>query len=285
MKSRKKKVPCRGGFLPVRRRENPCQIPRVVLKIYESTVSTWSVDRLDKPRNGNAFAQGVRDGVPIALGYFAVAFSLGIAARDAGLSPWQGFLASLLCTASAGEYALFTLMGAGAAYWEVALVTLITNARYFLMSCALSQRISPGMKDRHRLLVGTAVTDEIFGISIARPGPLEPKYHYGAMAVAVPAWAVGTALGILMGTVLPARVVSALSVALYGMFLAIIVPPARKEGSVALCVLLGFGLSWAAGVLPALRDLSAGMRTILLTVGISAVIALLFPRKEESDAQ
>ena len=238
---------------------------------------------MDKQIKLNPFAQGVRDGIPIALGYFAVAFSLGIAARDAGLTPWQGFLASLLCTASAGEYALFTLVGAGAAYWEVALVTLITNARYFLMSCALSQRISPTMKDRHRWLVGTAVTDEIFGISIARPGPLEPKYHYGAMAVAVPAWAIGTALGILLGTILPPRVVSALSVALYGMFLAIIVPPARKEVSVALCVVLGFLLSWAAGVLPGVKTLSAGMRTICLTVGISALIALLFPRKEEQD--
>ena len=233
----------------------------------------------------SAFAEGVRDGIPIALGYFAVAFSLGIAARDAGLTPLQGFIASVLCTASAGEHALFTLIGAGAAPWEVALVTLITNARYFLMSCALSQRISPEMKNGHRYLVGAAVTDEIFGISIARPGPLEPKYHYGAMAVAVPAWALGTALGILMGTILPGRLVSALGVALYGMFLAIIVPPARKERSVALCVIFGFLCSWAAGVLPALRSLSAGTRTILLTVGLSALAALLFPRKEDEDAK
>ena len=233
----------------------------------------------------NAFAQGVRDGVPIALGYFAVAFSLGIAARDAGLTPFQGMLASLLCSASAGEHALFTLVGAGATYLEVALVTLVTNARYFLMSCALSQRIDPSMRDIHRWCIGLAVTDEIFGISIARPGALEPCYHYGAMAVAVPAWAAGTALGILMGTVLPLRAVSALGVALYGMFLAIIIPPARKELAAALCVLLGFLCSWLFGVLPLLRDLSSGLRTILLTLGISAVIALLFPRKEEQDAE
>ena len=231
----------------------------------------------------SAFAQGLRDGVPIALGYFAVAFSLGIAARDAGLTPFQGLLASLLCTASAGEHALFTLVGAGATYLEVALVTLVTNARYFLMSCALSQRIAPEMRDIHRWGVGLAVTDEIFGISIARPGHLEPRYHYGAMAVAVPAWAVGTALGILMGNILPLRVVSALGVALYGMFLAIIIPPARKDLAVAVCVIAGFGCSWLLGVLPAVRDLSPGLRTIILTLGISAVIALLFPRKEETE--
>ena len=233
-------------------------------------------------RNRTAFSQGLRDGVPIALGYFAVAFSLGIAARNAGMTPFQGLLASLLCTASAGEHALFTLIGAGATYLEVALVT---NARYFLMSCALSQRIRPDMPDLHRWGVGLAVTDEIFGISIARPGPLEPRYHYGAMAVAVPAWAVGTALGILMGNILPLRVVSALSVALYGMFLAIIIPPARKELSVALCVAAGFLCSWAAGVLPALRDLSPGLRTILLTLGLSTLAALFFPRKEDKDAE
>ena len=117
-----------------------------------------------------AFLNGMQDGIPIALGYFAVSFSLGIAARNVGLSPAQGFLASALCNASAGEYALFTLIGANAAYWEVALVTLITNARYFLMSCALSQRFSPSTPFFHRLLIGNYITDEFFGIAVAREG-------------------------------------------------------------------------------------------------------------------
>ena len=238
---------------------------------------------VDHTENRVLFAQGVRDGIPIALGYFAVAFSLGIAARDAGLSPLEGMLASMLCNASAGEYALFTLIGAGASYWEVALVTLITNARYFLMSCALSQRISPKMPNIHRYLVGNFVTDEFFGITVARPGYLTPAYNYGAIAVASPCWAIGTALGILMGTILPTRVVSALGVALYGMFLAIIIPPAKKDLAVAICVLAGFSCSYAAGVIPAVAALSAGTRTILLTVGISALVALLFPVKEEAD--
>lgn len=231
------------------------------------------------------FAQGVRDGIPIALGYFAVAFSLGIAARDAGLSPLEGMLASIFCNASAGEYALFTLIGAGASLLEVALVTLITNARYFLMSCALSQRISPDMPNIHRYIVGAYVTDEFFGITVARPGPMTPAYNYGAIAVAAPGWAIGTFLGILMGTILPARVVSALGVALYGMFLAIIIPPARKDLAVAICVAAGFVCSYAAGVIPAAAALSAGTRTILLTVGISALVALLFPVKEDDYAQ
>ena len=232
-----------------------------------------------------AFFEGVRDGIPIALGYFAVAFSLGIAARNAGLTPFQGFIASTLCVASAGEYALFTMIGAGATYLETAILTLITNARYFLMSCALSQRIDPRMKDFHRYTVGAVVTDEIFGITIARPGYMEPAYNYGAIAVSVPGWAVGTALGILMGNLLPVRVVSALSVALYGMFLAIIIPPAKKKRAVAMCVVAGFFLSWLFSALPALAAVSPGTRTILLTLTVSGAAALLFPVKEVEDAQ
>ena len=217
--------------------------------------------------HGQALREGVRDGVPIALGYFAVAFTLGIAARSAGFSAFQAAVSSLLNHASAGEYAGFTLIAAGAAYWEVALMTLITNARYLLMSCALSQKFAPDTPLRHRFLVGYDVTDEIFGIAIARPGSLDPYYNYGAMLVAMPGWAVGTALGILAGDVLPLRVVSALSVALYGMFLAVIVPPARKNKVVA-------------GVVAAL---SSGTRTILLTVAIAALAAVLFPVSAEAE--
>ncbi len=238
----------------------------------------------DRASTKKAFLEGVRDGVPIALGYFAVAFSLGIAARSAGLTAFQGFFASTLCVASAGEYALFTLIGAGATYLEVALLTLITNARYFLMSCALSQRIGPGMKSIHRYLIGAVVTDEIFGITIARPGYVEPPYNYGAIAASVPAWAIGTALGILMGNLLPARIVSALSVALYGMFLAIIIPPAKKSIAVALCVILGFACSWAFGAVEFLAAaLSPGTRTILLTVVLSGAMALAFPIREADE--
>ena len=233
----------------------------------------------------SVFLEGIRDGIPIALGYFAVAFSLGIAARNAGLTAFQGFIASTLCVASAGEYALFTMIGAGATYLETAILTLVTNARYFLMSCALSQKIHPQMPNYHRFLFGAAVTDEIFGISIAQPGYLDPRYNYGAMAVAVPGWAIGTALGIVMGNLLPARAVSALSVALYGMFLAIIIPPMKKDRAIALCVVAGFVCSWAAGALPPLSSLSAGTRTILLTIGLSSLAAIIFPIKEdEADA-
>ncbi len=231
----------------------------------------------------SAFFAGVRAGVPIGLGYFAVSFSLGIAARSAGLTAFQALLASALELASAGEYAAFTLIAAGASLWEMALMTLITNARYLLMSCALSQRLSPDTPLSHRLLTGWFITDELFAVSSAQPGRLDPRYLWGAAAVAAPCWSVGTALGVLAGNLLPLRAVSALSVALYGMFLAVIVPAGRKSRVLAALVLVCFAASWAAAVLPLLSALSAGSRTILLTLVIAGGAALLFPVKEEAD--
>ena len=229
--------------------------------------------------------EGIRDGIPIGLGYLAVSFSLGVAARNAGLSAFQGFLVSLLNNASAGEYAGFTVIATNGAYFEIFLMTLIANARYLLMSCALSQKFSPDTPLIHRIIVGYDVTDEIFGITIARPGMLDPFYSYGAILIAAPAWAGGTALGVIAGNLLPARAVSALSVALFGMFLAVIIPPARKNRIIALFVLVSFAASFAATYLPLISQLSGGTRTIILTVLISAIAAILFPVNEEEDTK
>lgn len=229
------------------------------------------------------FREGMRDGIPIGLGYLAVSFSLGVAAKSAGLTAFQGFIASLLNNASAGEYAGFTVIAANASYLEMILMTLVANARYLLMSCALSQKFAPDTPLRHRLLVGYDVTDEIFGITIARPGILEPFYTYGAIVIAAPCWAVGTALGVVAGNLLPLRIVSALSVALFGMFLAVIIPPARENRIVAAFVLISFLASFAVAHLPYISQLSGGTRTILLTVAISAIAAALFPVKGEEE--
>ena len=227
--------------------------------------------------------EGMRDGIPIGLGYLAVSFSLGVAAKNAGLTAFQGFLISLLNNASAGEYAGITVIAANAAYLEMVLMTLIANARYLLMSCALSQRFSPDTPLYHRLLIGYDVTDELFGITIARPGQIDPFYTYGAILIAAPCWAGGTALGVIAGNVLPARVVSALSVALFGMFLAIIIPPARKNRVVAGAVLISFVASFIAAKLPMISKLSGGTRTIILTVVISGFAAALFPVNQEEE--
>ena len=225
----------------------------------------------------------MRDGVPIGLGYFAVSFSLGIMARNIGLTPLQAAVMSILNNASAGEYMGLTMIAAGASYWEMALATFITNARYLLMSCAMSQRMDPATPFRHRLFMSFDITDELFGINIARPGYLNPWYMYGAMVPSIPGWAIGTALGTLAGSLLPLRVVSAFSVALYGMFIAIFIPPARKDRVIAVLVALSFVSSWALAHLPGISALSDGTRTIILTVALSAGAALLFPRKEAAE--
>ena len=233
-------------------------------------------------KNGKVFLEGLRDGVPIGLGYFAVAFSLGIVARNAGLTPLQGFIASFFNLASAGEYALFTSMQAAASFLEIAIITLVVNARYLLMSCALAQRFDPATPMIHRLFVGFGITDELFGITIARPGSINPVYSYGAFAVAVPLWSLGTSMGIIAGNFLPARVVSALSVALYGMFLAIIIPPAKKNLTIAIAVCVSFLASYLCGIIPVVKELSGGTRTIILTVVIASVVAIIKPIEDPS---
>ena len=229
------------------------------------------------------YRAGMRDGLPIALGYFAVAFALGIAAKNAGFSALQALVASLTNNASAGEYAAFSLIAAGAGYLEVAVMTLVANARYLLMSCSLSQKLSPETPLRHRLIIGYDVTDEIFGISIARIGYLNPWYTYGAMTVCIPGWGSGTFLGVLMGNILPLRAVSALSVGLYGMFLAIIIPPARKNRVILALVAISFAASYAASRLAVFAGISSGVKTIVLTVVIALAAAILFPVKEEGE--
>ena len=227
------------------------------------------------------FLKGLRDGIPIAMGYYAVAFSLGIVARKAGLSSVEGFFGSLFTRASAGEYGVYSLMMVGAAYAEVVIMCFITNIRYLLMSTALSQRLPEKTSLLHRIAVASCVTDEIFGISIAYPGMLNPYYTYGATAIAGTFWALGTTTGIVAGNILPANIVSALSVALYGMFIAIVIPPAKKDRAVLIAVIISFVASGLCAFMPYISQISSGMRTILLTIVISAVAALLKPINKE----
>lgn len=232
------------------------------------------------------FLRGMRDGIPIGLGYFAVAFALGITALKSGISPLQGGTMSILNLTSAGQAAAVTMLGIGTTYAELAFTQLVINLRYLLMSCSLSQKIAPETSIWHRLLIGYGVTDELFGISMAVDGRLSPYYNYGALLVAAPSWAIGTMLGGFVGSAMPTRVSSALGVALYAMFLAVVLPPARKSRTIALVVgismLSSAALNVACSVF-AWTWLSEGFRIILLTVVISAIAALLFPVKEESE--
>lgn len=227
------------------------------------------------------FLRGLRDGIPIGLGYYAVAFSLGILACKAGLLWWMGAISSFLTRASAGEYGVYTLVAVGASYAEVVGISLVANLRYLLMSTALTQKFHPRTPLLQRLMVAFCVTDEVFGISIAYPGYLAPSYTFGAMLISTTLWSAGTASGIIAGDILPLSIVSALSVALYGMFIAIIIPPSRHNRAILWAVIASFILSGLCSIAPWVSQWSSGTRTILLTILISSVIALLCPVPED----
>lgn len=228
---------------------------------------------------------GLHDGIPIAMGYFAVAFSLGIIAAKAGLTAAEGFVTSFFTRASAGEYGTWTLVAVQAAYVEVIAMGLVTNLRYMLMSAALSQKIAPGTSWLHRLLMACCITDEVFGISIAHPGYTPPAYTYAAALISTLFWATGCAVGILAGSLLPPAMVTALSMSLYGMFLAIIIPPAHQDRNVLYALAVSVVLSGLCAVMPIAAEWSSGMRTVVLTIVISAIFAWLKPIKTDDDGE
>lgn len=227
--------------------------------------------------------RGFRDGIPIALGYFAVAFSLGIIAKKAGISASLGFISSFFTRASAGEYGVYTLVAASATYAEIVAMSLVTNLRYLLMSAALSQKISSNVSYVKRLLMACCITDEIFGISIGHEGNTPPSYTYAAALISTIFWASGCAIGITAGSILPDNVVTALSVSLYGMFIAIIIPPAKKDKNVLYAVLVSAACSGLFTIIPIISSWSSGTRTIVLTITFSCLAAWIRPINDDSN--
>lgn len=228
----------------------------------------------------NSFKNGVIDGISICLGYLTVSFTFGIMARNSGLSAWEAVLISATNLTSAGQFAGLSLITASASYIEMAFTQLIINLRYCLMSCSLSQKLDTRYPFFHRFFVSYSVTDEIFGISVCRPDKISPFYSYGATCVAAPGWILGTFLGVVSGNLLPVRVTSALSIALYGMFIAIIIPPSRDNKIIARIVVISMILSLIFTNAPVLRAISSGFRIIILTVLIAGIAAVLCPVRD-----
>ena len=233
--------------------------------------------------NFQFFKKGVKDAIPVFLGYLAVSFTFGIAAKNAGLSVLEAVFMSASNVTSAGQFAALDIIANSATYIEIAITQLIINLRYCLMSSALSQKFSAKMPFWHRFVISFGVTDEIFGLSVNVNGKINPCYSYGMIAIAVPGWILGTLFGIISGGLLPPRVVTALSVALYGMFIAIIVPPARKNKIIAGIIVVSMVLSFMFAKLPMLSNISSGFRIIILTIIIAGVAAFAFPIKENSN--
>ena len=175
------------------------------------------------------FSSGLKDGMPICFGYFAVSFAFGIQAAGIGLSVFEASVLSALNVTSAGQFAALAIIASGASLIELAFTQLIINLRYFLMSCALSQKLSPSLPLGHRLGIAYGMTDEIFAVSVSQREPLSPFYSYGLIAVAIPGWVLGTALGAAAGNILPTVLTNALGIAIYGMFIAIILAACKRE--------------------------------------------------------
>ena len=233
----------------------------------------------------NSYAKGLKDGIPIGLGYLSVSFTFGIMAVNAGLPVWVAVLISMTNLTSAGQFAGIGLIAASAPYFEMALTQLVINLRYSLMSLSISQKADRSFGILQRLTVSFGVTDEIFAVATGKSSEIGPRYMYGLITIPYAGWTLGTLLGAAASTILPASVSSALNIAIYGMFIAIIIPPAKRSKPVLKVILLSVAISCLLRYTPALNRLSGGFIIIICAIATSAAGALLFPiRDAENDA-
>ncbi len=227
------------------------------------------------------FSAGARAAVPVCIGYFSVSFGFGAMAISQGLSVLNAILISATNVTSAGQFAGLTVIAAGATLLEMILTQIVINSRYALMSLALGQRFGPEVGVLPRMAAAFFNTDEIFALGMTRLGRLTPAYFLGAGVTGAIGWVAGTAMGALAGTVLPASLRIALGIMLYGMFIAIVVPQARQEKPMLVCLVLALVFSCLFTWVPVLKEISAGLAIVISTVAAAALSALLFPIDEE----
>lgn len=235
--------------------------------------------------NWKEYRQGVSTGVPVGLGYFSVSFGFGAMAVSQGVKALDATLISLTNLTSAGQFAGMTVIVAAATLWEMILTQLIINSRYALMSLALSQRMGQRIGFLPRLAIAFFNTDEIFALAMARKEPLTVPFLLGLGTLPIVGWTGGTLSGALAGSVLPPSIQAALGVMLYGMFIAIVVPPAKKEKEIFTAVLLALVCSCLFAWVPALKAVSAGLAIVICTVAAAALCAVLFPIGKEEEAK
>ena len=234
--------------------------------------------------NWNEYRAGVNRGLPVGMGYFSVSFGFGAMAVSQGLNAWHATLISLTNLTSAGQFAGLTVIVAAATLWEMILTQVIINSRYALMSLALSQRMGQRIGLLPRLAIAFFNTDEIFALAMARTEALTVPFMLGLGTLPIIGWTLGTLSGALAGSVLPTSIQAALGVMLYGMFIAIVVPPAKKEKEVLIAVILALVFSSLFTWLPMLKQISAGLSIVICTVAAAAICAVLFPIPEEEEA-
>lgn len=229
--------------------------------------------------------KGLKDGLPICLGYVSVSFAFGMMATQGGLPVWAALLISMTNLTSAGQVAGTALILSGGLYIEVAVTTFVINIRYMLMSLSLSQKVDDAMTKLERWVLSFGITDEIFAVAMQQQGNVNARYLSGLIATPYVGWALGTLLGATATGLLPAGVRTALGIAIYGMFLAVIIPPARHSRPVMQVILIASVLSCAFKWIPGINGLSAGWAIILCAVIASAYAALRYPVQETEAAQ
>lgn len=227
------------------------------------------------------FREGIRDGLPICLGYLSVSMAFGLTAVKSGMPIWATILISLTNLTSAGQFAGTNLLLAQSSYIELMITTFIINVRYFLMSLSVSQKVDKKFGLKERLMASFGVTDEVFAVSMQRRSELTFSYMLGLILTPILGWTGGTIIGAVATSILPASLTDAMGIALYGMFIAIIIPPARENKNVLFVVFLAITASYAFAEIPLLSALSGGWSVIIITVVTSAVAAILFPIPEE----
>lgn len=229
------------------------------------------------------FREGLADGIPIGLGYLSVSFSFGIAAVSQGLPWFAATIISMSNLTSAGQVAGLSIIAAAGTLLEMALAQLIINMRYALMSLSLSQKLDAGFTTPHRFLAAFGITDEIFAVSAGKSKDVTPQYMYGLILLPFICWSTGTMLGGIAGSILPEALCSALGIAIYGMFIAIFIPPARKSMGVFVTVVISAGMSCCLEFIPLFDGVSSGFAIIICTLAAAAVGAVFFPRKEADE--
>ena len=232
-------------------------------------------------REVNSFVKGIRDGLPICFGYLSVAFAFGIFAAANGMSVIEALLMSMTNVTSAGQLAAVPIIASGGTLIELAVSQLVINLRYALMSVSLSQKLGKSVRLIDRFLIAFVNTDEVFAVASSQDGAVGRKYLYGLILTPFLGWSAGTLLGAAAGQWLPPIVISALGIAIYGMFIAIVLPKAKRHRPTAFCALLAVALSCVFTYIPGLKDVPSGFAVIICAVIAASVMAITVPVREE----
>ena len=236
-------------------------------------------------RNKGGFRQGLHDGLPICFGYLSVAFAFGIFSTGSGLSLLETLLISMTNVTSAGQLAGVPIIAAGGSLAELALAQLVINLRYALMSVSLSQKLAPDVRLGDRFVIAFVNTDEVYAVAASRPGSVGRGYMYGLIIPPFLGWSTGTLIGCIAGSLLPEMIVNALGIAIYGMFIAIVLPPARKSTPVAFCAVIAAAISCAFKFIPVLSGVSGGFVIIIAGVASAVIMAAIAPIKDGQNEQ